>query len=127
MRHDRLPTRLLGIATLGNPISALGLLAALALYPFILTAGEPPEYPKDQLLYFGLGALVILVWGLATLASLATTTIIYAFHIVRNGGLSKGAKVMWFLLNVTVGLFVMPVYWRRHVSRRAAAGEPATG
>jgi hypothetical protein len=118
MRLDRLSKRVLGIATIGNPIAAVGLIAGLALYPFVLPGGESMGYPKDQLLYFALGVLVMVIVGAITIASLAVTTIFYAFHIVRNEGLSKRKKIIWSLLNVTFGIFAMPLYWYRHVSPR---------
>jgi len=123
MRLNRRSKRLLGIATIWNPIATVGLLASLALHPFILTAGEPPEYPKDQMLYFALGAIVLVILCLVTIAVVVVTTIVYAFHIMGNEGLSKRKKGMWSLLNVTIGLFVMPLYGYRHVFRSAAIGE----
>lgn len=126
MRVERLSKRLLGIATIGNPIAAVGLLAGLALYPFTLTAGESLGYPKDQLLYFALVVIVMVILGLMTIVALAFTTIFYAFHILRNEGLSKRKKILWSLLNVTIGLFTMPLYWYRYVFSSAAIGESRT-
>lgn len=123
MKLNRMSRRLLGIATLWNPIAAVGLLAGLALYPFVIPTGGSLKYPKDQLLYFALGALVMAMLGLVILVTLAFTTIVYAFHIVRNERLSRGKKVLWSLLNLTLGLFAMPLYWYRHVSPGTATSE----
>ncbi len=124
MRLDRRSTRWLGVATLWSPLAAIGLFAGLALFPFMFPASESLQYPKDELLYFALGALAMVIVGIITLVALAFTTIFYAFHIVRNEGLSKGQKVLWLLLNVALGLFVMPLYWYRHVLPGSGAGGP---
>jgi fatty acid desaturase len=127
MRPGRVSARWLGVATLWSPVAAIGLLAALSLAPFILPAGESLNYPKDQLLYFALEAIAMLIVGLLTLAALACTTIFYAFHIARNEGLSKREKVVWSVLNVTLGLFAMPVYWFRHMLPATAHDESNPG
>ena len=84
------------------------------------------KYPKDQLLYFALGVLCMVIVGLVTIVSLAFTTIFYAFHILRNEGLSKRKKIIWSMLNVTLGLFAMPLYWYRHVSPSSASNGART-
>lgn len=124
MRIDGRSKRWLGAATLWSPLAAIGLFAGLALLPFMLPASESLKYPKDGLLYFALGTLAMVIVGLITLVALAFTTIFYAFHILGNEGLSRSGKVLWSLLNVTLGLFVMPLYWYRHVLPGAGAGGP---
>ncbi|MEW6758045.1 MAG: hypothetical protein AB1347_07480 [Acidobacteriota bacterium] len=105
----------MGLLSLWSPLFVAGF--ALWLWrSAAVTAPARLALLSEEELWRLVGELAILaILNGATLVALTVTTLYFEVHILKNPVLSERRKVLWSLLNVTVGVFVMPAYWFLHV------------
>jgi len=105
----------MGLLSLWSPLFVAGFALWLWRSPAV-TAPARLALLSEAQLWRLVGELSLLaVLNMATLMALAVTTLYFEVHILKNPALSERRKVLWSLLNVTVGVFVMPAYWFLHV------------
>ncbi len=110
----------MGLLSLWSPLFVAG----FALWLWKSPAGTAPArlaLLSEEELWRIVGELaIVVVMNGATLVALAVTTLYFEVHILKNPALSEGRKILWSILNVTVGVFVMPAYWFLYVRRAKA-------
>jgi hypothetical protein len=114
MQLTRQMKLILGLLTFWSPLFTIGVCIWLYESPLLFSSGQIIETQK-QLVVIMMQTAVAVVLSIATLVVLSITTVFYAVHILKNARLTEGKKVAWSLINVTVGPFVMPVYWLFHM------------
>ncbi len=65
----------------------------------------------------GMGFLVLFGVHLITMFLSVVLAVLYLVHAIRNPYLEAGGKVLWGLLFLSCGPFVMPIYYQRHLTR----------
>jgi len=105
----------LGVLTLWSPVSVVVTLVYLLRSPLLTAPSAIADLSQKELTLALVGLLVVILLTVSTLVVLTATTLYYGVHILRNPKLSDGQKVAWSLTNVTVGLFLMPIYFFLHV------------
>ena len=115
MKPSRFSKASLGALTLWSPLSVVITFVWLFRSPLLTSPSAVAEFSESQLILTIVQLLLLALLTLITLIVLSVTTLYYGIHILRNDKLSGGKKVAWSLTNVTVGPFLMPVYWYLYV------------
>lgn len=111
---------LLGLLSLWSPLFVLGFVVWLLRSPAVTAPARLALLDESELWGIVKELAVLAALNAATVVILAVTTVYFQVHILKNPRLSERGKVIWSLVNVTVGVFAMPAYWLLHVRREGA-------
>jgi hypothetical protein len=110
----------LGLLSLWSPLFVLGFVVWLLRSPAVTAPARLALLDESELWGIVKELAVLAALNAATVVILAVTTVYFQVHILKNPRLSERGKVIWSLVNVTVGVFAMPAYWLLHVRREGA-------
>lgn len=112
----------LGLLTFWSPIFVAGLAVWLVRSPLVGAALGRSDLAVRRPGPLLLEGAILIVLLLFTMAALALTSTVYALHIPTNPALTERGKIVWSVVNVTVGGLVMPYYWYAYIWKRPSPG-----
>ncbi|MEW5764037.1 MAG: hypothetical protein ACOYXN_11485 [Acidobacteriota bacterium] len=120
LRPGRRTRAVMGLLSLWSPLFVVGFAVWLWRSPAVTAPARLALLTEAELWRLVAELSLLVVLNGVTLVALAVTTLYFEVHILKNPSLSERRKILWSLLNVTVGVFVMPAYWFLHVRRAQA-------
>jgi hypothetical protein len=123
VQKSRVSTVTLGVLTAWSPVVVVASVAWFFASHIWSLSQRASDLPEGQLLGLMAQLVIMIALHVVTFILLSFTTLYYAAHVIRNPELKERQKVVWSIVNVTVGVFVMPVYWYLYLWRARGVAE----